>query len=139
MPAGSAHELAVAALDTSAELHAAYRPTRSPKLGNLAFHVGLRDRALCCHWTRDLLHTLSALDLKGVELHWGVAHHGEVLREHSAVIVVPEGARFEQGLVLDAWRNAGHLYFTPVAGDRYPWKPHPSDPKRLRIGCRSGS
>ena len=69
MPAGSAHELAVAALDTSAELHAAYRPTRSPKLGNLAFHVGLRDRALCCHWTRDLLHTLSALDLKGVELH----------------------------------------------------------------------
>ncbi len=139
MPEAQARRIAIAALDVTAELHTRYRPQRPPQFGNMAFHLGLRDRALCCHWAKDLLRELSALELEGVALHWGVAHRGRTFREHSAVVVVPEGARFEEGLVLDAWRNAGHLHFARVDRDRYPWKLHPADEVRHRISCSDGS
>ena len=110
-------------------------PLRPPQLGNLAFHLGLRERALCCHWAEDLLRELSALELESVDLRWGVAHWGSQMREHSAVVAVPRGARFEQGLVLDAWRHSGELYFARVDRDRYPWRPHPSDDLRHQLAC----
>lgn len=132
---GDAARLARGAFDAEARLHARYRPLRPPQLGNLAFHLGLRDRALCCHWVQDLLRELSALELGSVTLHWGVAHLGSRLREHSAVVAVPHGGAFERGLVLDLWRNSGRLHFARVDQDRYPWQPHPSDAIRHRLAC----
>lgn len=132
-----AQRLARTALAITQELRAQYRPLRPPQLGNLAFHLGLRDRALCCHWAEDLLRALSAQDLPGFRLHWGVAHHGSQLREHSVVVAVPAGEPFEHGLVLDAWRNAGELYWRRVDQDRYPWQLHPSDALRDRLACRA--
>ena len=139
LPGGASAEdaarLAVAALETTDGLHARYRPLTPPQLGNLAFHLGLRERALCCHWVEDLLRALTALELASIELHGGVAHYGNVLREHSAVVAVPRGGAFAQGLVLDAWRDAGRLYSVRADRDRYPWVPHPSDAQRDRLAC----
>ncbi|MGH0032297.1 MAG: hypothetical protein ACQGVC_21095 [Myxococcota bacterium] len=135
--ADDAARLAAGALDATADLHAHYRPLRPPHVGNMAYHMGLRERALCCHWARDLLHALSALDLESVQLHWGVAHYGSALREHSAVVAVPRGGSFEQGLVLDAWRHSGRLLHVRVDRDRYPWVPHPANDVRLRLACRA--
>ena len=132
--AEEAAQIARVALETTAALASRYRPLRPPQLGNLAFHLGWRERALCCHWTRDLLHALHAPPLGAFELHWGVAHYGTI-REHSAVVVVPNGGRFDQGLILDAWRNAGALHWSRVDTDRYPWRLHPEDDRRLRIVC----
>lgn len=132
---GDATRLAVAATRTLAELQPRYRPVRPPHLGNLAFHLGLRDRALCCHWVEDLLRALLAVEQDAFELHWGVAHFGSRLREHSAVVAVPRGGAFEEGLVLDAWRDSGRLHFVRVDRDRYPWRPHPSDAERHRLAC----
>ena len=124
----------LAATDALAER---YRPIDPPQLGNLAFHLGLRERALCCHWTSDLFRALDGLALRSLELHWGVAHHGNPLREHSSVIAVPAGGALREGLVLDAWRRAGRLHWVRVAEDRYPWRLHPSDAERPQLGCRS--
>ncbi len=134
-----ATRLARTALAATAALASRYRPLRPPHLGNLAFHLGLRDRALCCHWVEDLLRALSALELQSFDLHWGVAHFGSELREHSAVIAVPTGRPAADGLVLDAWRHSGRLYWVRVDRDRYPWRLHPSNDARNRLACREKS
>ena len=134
-----ARQLASAAFALTAELRASYRPLTPPQLGNLAFHLGLRERALCCHWVEDMLRSFRALALQSLELHWGVAHFGSTLREHSAVVAVPIGTPFEQGLVLDAWRRSGRLYWTRAGGDRYAWRPHPADRGRKTVACAGGS
>jgi hypothetical protein len=89
--------------------------------------MGFRDRGLCFHWTEDLMKRLLALDLKTYQLHWGVAHKGSELREHNSVIVTARDQPFEEGLVLDPWRNAGDLYWRAVRQDSYPWVPLPPD------------
>lgn len=137
-PADAAR-LARGALAATARLASRYHPLRPPQLGNLAFHLGLRDRALCCHWAHDLLHALGRLELASFDLHWGVAHFGSVLREHSAVIAVPRGGSWRQGLVLDAWRHSGRLTWVRVDRDRYPWRLHPADAERYRLACSAGA
>jgi hypothetical protein len=130
-----ARSLAQHAIAATHALFARYRPIDPPQLGNLAFHLGLRERALCCHWASDLFRALDALPLRSLELHWGVAHQGSTLHEHSSVIAVPAGGALQDGLVLDAWRHSGRLYWVRVAEDRYPWRLHPSDADRDRLEC----
>jgi hypothetical protein len=132
-----ARSLAQRTLAATAALVARYHPIDPPQMGNLAFHLGLRERALCCHWVEDLFRALDPLPLASLELHWGVAHHGSALREHSSVIAVPAGGALHDGLVLDAWRHSGRLYWVRVAKDRYPWRLHPSDADRQRLACDS--
>jgi hypothetical protein len=132
-----ARALARRALAAADSLALRYRPIEPPLLGNLAFHLGLRERALCCHWVEDLFRELDELPLRSLELHWGVAHHGSHMREHSSVIAVPAGGALRDGLVLDAWRHAGRLYWVRVEADRYPWRLHPADADRRGLGCRS--
>ena len=134
--ADEAARLASAALEATDSLRREYRPLSPPVLGNLAVHLGLRERGLCCHWVQDLLRALASLELESLRLHWGVAHHGNWLREHSSVIVVPSAGGFADGLVLDAWRGAGRLRWQRVDADRYPWRLHPSDAVRERLVCR---
>jgi hypothetical protein len=130
-----ARRLARAVLAATAELADRYRPLRPPQVGNLAFHVGLRERALCCHWVEDLLRALAGVELHRYELHWVVAHHGDRLREHSAVLALPVGRSPGQGLVLDAWRDSGRLFWVRADADHYPWRLHPADARRDELRC----
>lgn len=134
-PTREARALARAALAATDRLARRYRPLRPPQLGNLAFHAGLRERALCCHWVEDLLRALGDVELRRYRLHWVVAHHGDRLREHSAVLAVPVGGRPERGLVLDAWRDSGRLHWVRADADRYPWRLHPADARRDDLRC----
>ncbi|HOC52079.1 MAG TPA: hypothetical protein PKI07_13410, partial [Verrucomicrobiota bacterium] len=45
----------------------------------------------------------------------------ETRREHSSVVLTAPGQPFEQGIVLDAWRRSGRLYWSGVKEDKYPW------------------
>lgn len=130
-----ARRLARAVLAATARLSERYRPLRPPQVGNLAFHVGLRERALCCHWVEDLLRALEPVELRDYELHWVVAHLGDRLREHSAVLALPKGRPPGEGLVLDAWRHSGRLYWVRADADDYPWHLHPSDARRDELRC----
>jgi len=102
---------------------------------NLLVNIGIRDRGLCCHWTQDLLGKIETLQLQHYQAVWAVSRHG-TWREHSCVVVTAAGQGIATGLVLDAWRDAGHLYWTRVAEDRYAWQRHPGDNGVARIRCR---
>lgn len=120
-----ARKLAETALQTSAFLTEEYELVRPPLLHNIFVKMGLRDRGLCYQWTEDLMSHLMALELKDYQLRWAVAHRGSDLREHNTVVVTANGQPFEDGLVLDPWRNSGKLYWVVVKKDTYPWEELP--------------
>lgn len=116
-----ARRLAVAAHAASAELATRYRPVGPPQLHNFLVNAGVKPRGLCHHWARDLGNGLAQLKLRTLVLRWGIARPG-TLREHNAVVVTARGQRFHEGVVLDAWRRSGRLFFGAVATDKYPWQ-----------------
>ena len=120
-----ARRVAETAIQYSSYLADQYRLVRPAILHNLLVRTGLKDRGLCHHWTADLMKRLQLLELKNYQLYWGVAHRGSELREHNSVVVVANGQRFEEGIVLDPWRNSGELYWALLKNDRYPWKERP--------------
>jgi hypothetical protein len=117
-----AGQLAETAISYSYHLAAEYRLVRPPIFHNLLVRMGLKDRGLCYHWTEDLIQRLYLLKLKNFQLHWGVAYRGSELREHNTVVVTARGQPFEEGIVLDPWRNSGELYWVRVNADHYPWQ-----------------
>ena len=50
---------------------------------------------------------LQALDLRTYQLHWGVAHKGNDLREHNSVVITANGQPFATGLLLDPGATPG--------------------------------
>ena len=124
---GEARKLAETALQTSAFLTGEYDLVRPPIMHNLFVQLGWRDRGLCYQWTEDLMSHLMALQIKSYQLRWGVAHRGSDLREHNTVVITANGQSFEEGLVLDPWRNSGKLYWVVVKNDSYPWEELPRE------------
>ncbi|MDH3886826.1 MAG: hypothetical protein OET63_21585 [Desulfobacterales bacterium] len=114
--------VAETAVRESAVLAEEYQLVRPAVAHNLLIALGLKDRGLCYHWTEDLMKRLQALDLKSLQLYWGVAHRGSELREHNCVVVSARGQSFFKGIVLDPWRNSGNLFWARVTKDDYPWK-----------------
>ena len=51
----------------------------------------------------------------------------DTLREHNSLVVTAHRLPFAQGVVLDAWRHSGRLWFGGVATDKYPWQPLPRE------------
>jgi hypothetical protein len=120
-----ARQVAESAIQYSSHLAEKYELVRPAALHNVLVRIGLKDRGLCHHWTVDLMKQLELLELKSYQLYWGVAHRGSELREHNSVVVAARGQRFEEGIVLDPWRNSGKLYWTLVKNDHYPWQERP--------------
>jgi hypothetical protein len=120
-----AGQVAQTAIQYSAYLAEEYELVRPAALHNVLVRIGLKDRGLCHHWTEDLMKQLELLDLESYQLYWGVAHRGSELREHNSVVIAAKGQRFEEGIVLDPWRNSGQLYWAIVKNDRYPWEERP--------------
>ena len=116
--------LADAAIRQARSLATEYRLAHPPILHNLLVNLGLKERGLCWHWTEDLLDRLGELPLPSYQLHWGIAHRGDLFREHNSVIVTARGDEFGTGIVLDAWRDSGELYWASVGQDSYPWEPY---------------
>lgn len=119
----------------SGELEAEYGRAGSPRLHNLFVNVGLRHRGLCCHFAEDLIEALRSLGLQTLDVHWVVSRHGDPLREHSSVVVAPSGRDWREGLVIDAWRSGGRVFWTGVTEDRYPWQRHPLSGDWDRLHC----
>lgn len=118
------HEAAILA-DTSvrhaAALADAYDMVRPIEIHNALVNLGLRKRGLCYQTAEDMYVRLRDLRLNTLDLHWGVAHKDDLWLEHSGVIVTARGRRFDEGLVIDAWRHSGRLRWARVEEDRYPW------------------
>jgi hypothetical protein len=117
-----AGDLAQTAISYSYRLAEEYRVVRPAVFHNLLVRIGLKDRGLCYQWTEDLMTRLDSMQLKSFQLHWGVAYRGSELREHNTVVVTARGQPFEDGIVLDPWRNSGELFWARVKKDHYPWQ-----------------
>lgn len=122
-----ARRVAETAVIDSLRLADEYRVAVPARWHNLLILTGFRDRGLCYHWTEDLMKRLQALNLRTYRLHWGVAHKGSDLREHNSVVITALDQPFENGIVLDPWRNGGDLFWAAVTQDDYPWVPLPPD------------
>lgn len=120
-----AGQVAQTAIQYSFYLAEKYELVQPAVLHNVLVRVGWKDRGLCHHWTVDLMQQLNLLQLKTYQLYWGVAHRGSELREHNSVVIAAKGHRFDEGIVLDPWRNSGVLFWSPVKNDRYPWQERP--------------
>ncbi|HEY5913873.1 MAG TPA: hypothetical protein VJA21_25065 [Verrucomicrobiae bacterium] len=104
----------------SLQLAKDYRVVRPAILHNILVNLGLRQRGLCFQWADDLSAKLQSLNLRTLQLHRGVARL-ETRREHSSVVLTALGQPFDRGIVLDAWRHSGRLYWGGVKEDKYPW------------------
>lgn len=115
-----ARAVAEVAVNTSLGLARNYRAVSPPILHNVYVNSGLRNRGLCFQWADDLSSAIAALPLKRLSVHRGVAHLGR-RNEHSGVVLLTPGMRFEDGMLLDAWRQSGNLFWSRTGSDRYPW------------------
>jgi hypothetical protein len=127
-----AEKLALCAYKTSRRLAREYRVVFPPALNNILINTGGRKRGLCYQWTEDLIHQLDALKLETLELHWGEAF-ARTFSENNGVVVTAKGQPFGQGIVLDAWRYQGRLYWGPVRKDpeHYEWKENKAQFERV--------
>jgi hypothetical protein len=118
-----AERFAQCAYVTSRRLAREYRVVFPPALNNILINTGARKRGLCYQWTEDLMHELDRLKLETLELHWGESFAG-TFSENNGVVVTAKGQPFAQGIVLDAWRYQGRLYWGPVRKDPegYKWQ-----------------
>jgi len=98
-----------------------YELVSPPLYHNSLVQVGLRKRGLCFHFAEDLIARLKALKLKTLDLRW-VVHDRAQYWEHSSIVLVPKKKQIEMGIILDAWRNSGKLYWNNFLKDtRYTW------------------
>jgi hypothetical protein len=104
----------------SLELAREYRVVRPAIWHNVLVNWGVRRRGLCFQWADDLSAKLESLHLRTLTVRRGAARL-ETRREHSSVVLTAPGQAFDQGIVLDAWRHSGRLYWCSVKEDRYPW------------------
>jgi len=104
----------------SLELARQYRVVRPAIFHNVLVNLGVKQRGLCYQWADDLSARLATLHLRTLQIRRGGARWG-TSREHSSVVLTAPGQAFDQGIVLDAWRHSGHLYWAGVKEDKYPW------------------
>src|SRR5437762_12984792 len=122
-----ARRVADTAYMTGRELHREWRVAWLPGIQNFLVNTGARKGGLCFQWATELLVRLDALKLQTLELHWAESfvHTGA---EHNVIVVTAKGQPFEQGILLDNWRYAGHLVWIQVAMDpEYRWKQNKSE------------
>ena len=117
-----ARDVAQSAVTHTALLGKRYGVVRPPELHNILVKIGWKQRGLCYHWTEDLMRHLRGLPRSHLRFQRVVANQGSNLHEHHSVVVTTTQNAFEQGIVLDGWRDSGVLYWSPVGDDRFPWK-----------------
>lgn len=117
----AAQRFAETAVTRCVELREEYGVRLTPWMHNVEVNSGTRPRGLCYHWADDLRDVLRPL----ASPYWSVYKikaKPKTPREHNALSVTKLGDDWQNGIVLDGWRNAGVLYTGPVKGDKYPWE-----------------
>jgi hypothetical protein len=108
--------LSVTAHTASRSLAREYRVAWCPAFQNLLIHMGKRERGYCGHYARDIGSRLKELKLRTLVLHWGAAYAG-TLDENNCLVVTARNQPFQDGIILDGWRNAGRLFWCALKKD----------------------
>ena len=117
-----ARDLAQKVVLYSMKLSKKYELVSPPLWHNTLINIGIKKRGLCYEWAEDLLAYLHTKKYKSLELHYVGADIGNYF-EHNALAVSARGRGFENGLLLDAWRDSGKLFFVKIKEDeKYEWE-----------------
>src|SRR5438093_8579423 len=108
--------LSVTAHTASRSFAREYGLVWSPIFQNFLIHMGKRQRGYCGHYARDIGERLKELKLKTLVLHWGAAYAGTP-GENNGLVVTARNQPFEEGIVMDGWRNSGQLFWCPLKED----------------------
>ena len=103
------------------------RHTSSPWLHNFLVNVGIKEKGLCYHYS-DALYTHLATQKRypHFAFHLVGAHIGSYWQEHNALLVTAKDGALQKGIIIDAWRKPGKLYFVKVTQDpKYHWVHRP--------------
>jgi hypothetical protein len=93
-----------------------------PSFQNYLVNQKQRDRGLCYHWAKDILAYLKKEEYPTLGIYEVVSNKGEYFFEHHAISITAKGRPFHEGILLDAWRNSGRLFFTRIKEDKeYRW------------------
>jgi hypothetical protein len=113
---GEAEQVSVTAHTTSRRLAREYRLVWCAGFQNLLINMGKRERGYCGHYARDIGERLKELRLKTLVLHWGACFAG-TMDENNGLVLTARNQPFEDGILLDGWRNGGRLYWCRVKED----------------------
>jgi hypothetical protein len=124
-PSVDSHEaelISLTAHTTSRSLAREYRIVGPPAFQNFLIHIGLRQHGYCFDFARDIGARLKELKAKTLALHWGESF-AETEQENNGLVVTARGQPFRDGIVIDAWRHGGRLFWRSVSKDRQnEWK-----------------
>ena len=99
-----------------------YGVTTPPLFHNTLINLNLKEKGYCYHYANDLMGHLQEKKFKSFYFQRIVANRGEYF-EHSSLILTRDDISFEDSIVLDAWRNAGILFWSKVKDDKkYNWE-----------------
>ena len=106
----------------SSQLKNDYELVKPPLYHNFLVNIGVKKRGLCWHFAYDMLSHAKSLNLKNFDYYIGGANINDYWEEHNTLVVTCKGCKFEDGVVIDPWRNSGILYFSKVKNDKkYSW------------------
>lgn len=108
-------------VDESLKLAERYETVGEPWLQNILVNSGVRERGLCYHWVNDLMTVLEREPFRSL-VFYRVGSKLGTLQEHNALVITPYGSRLDEGLLVDAWRYQGRLYWIRVLADDLEWE-----------------
>jgi hypothetical protein len=94
-----------------------YGVTGDPAVHNFLINTGQRKRGYCAHYARDIGTRLREMNFKTLMLHWGAAY-AKTSDESNCLVVTARNQPFREGILLDAWRHGGRLFWSQVEKDR---------------------
>ena len=122
---GEAELVSVTAHTASRSLAREYRVVWCAGFQNILINTGKRQRGFCGHYTRDIGKRLRELKVKTLVLHWGAAFAG-TMDENNGLVVTAINQPFENGILMDGWRNGGRLFWCALKEDSaYDLRLHP--------------
>ncbi len=114
------NRLAITLIEGIKKLRENYKISAPPIVHNLFIDLGLKKRGACKHWAEDLLNLINTLDHPHFTSLWAEAHPHKI-SEHNVAVLVPRGADFKEGLLIDPWRKGGKPFWIQVKKDNHPW------------------
>ncbi len=118
-----AKDLAKKSIIYSRTLAKEYNLVKPPLFQNFLVNIGLRKKGLCWQFAYDMLSFVKKQNYKSFDYYIGGANVGDYWREHNVLVVTCRGCKFQDGILLDPWRDSGDLYFSKIKDDKeYKWK-----------------
>ena len=125
-------ELATLAVVHSKILANRYNLVSPPLYHNFLVNSGQREKGLCFDFVDDLMAEIHTRGFKHFRFRWGRANANQ-LDEHNVIVVLGKNTPFQEGVILDGWRNSGTLYFIKVKDDpKYSFKKWIEGDKRIK-------